>query len=562
MYRELLNGSVIRCFLPDIDLRRILTATNPQQYKFPLTTPKIDAIISLRKPKDIDITNTNSKELFFDRFIQDINEWFPWLDKFIDIFQHIIEWLKTYNINRTIQLSLDLSKIKEDPKLTVLQLKTTVETMSKVLLPFNDLQRLCHLFNCLTSFRIIDQGALNNQDNVTNYIKELKRFQPNNTFTVENGTVYEHKIPITDRQNVRWSFVNENHPCNIKIEYRTNELNDSYKLLYEQNNAPINRNVLYGQFETERSGQLLITIDNRQKYLSHILWYRIRSVNLSTCHLFHGILNMFKKKIFDQPNQIISEKEFSKLIDLVFVFIDNLLNGSLTLKEMADLRTIFFDKNIHIKEEVEKLFTSRSIEQIKNEDIEQVCEWLQIYQYYSHISVIMDCIAKFGILSSDSDDESIGHLQRLNANENCTLREITQAYRILQQRFQNLTHQHLQLIKTAVECPNVIHMMKKADLYSNHGRRRFQELRDNLTTQFQLQEKNNMILNSWIITYALIEPFMYKVKKFDDFLALIVRLSNLEESSLNHIKSKNNLLNIPEFIEQKNCLIRTLYCIV
>ncbi len=445
---------------------------------------------------------------------------------------------------------MDLNKIKDDPKLTVSQLKTIVENMTKVLLPFNDLRRLCHLFNCLTSFRIIDPGTLNNQENVMNYIKELKRFQPNNTFTVENGTVYEYKIPITDRQNVCWSLVNENYPCNIKIEYRTDELNDQCKLLYERNNSPINRNVLHGQFETERSGQLIITINNRQNNMSHVLWYRIRSVNLSTCHLFHGILNMFYKKYFDQSNQIISEKDFSKLLDAVFVFIDNLLNGSLNLKEMADLRTVFYDKNIHIQEEVEKLFTSRSSEQIPNvqlnlpynQDIEQVCEWLQIYQYYSHISVIMECMAKFDILSSDSDDESIGHLQRLGGNENCTLREITQAYKILQQRFQNLTHQHLQLIKTAVECSNVIHMMKKADLYSNHGRRRFQELRDNLTTQFQLQERNNMILNSWIITYALIEPFMYKVKKFDDFLALIARLSNLEENSLKHIKSKNYLL--------------------
>jgi hypothetical protein len=297
--------------------------------------------------------------------------------------------------------------------------------------------------------------------------------------------------------------------------------------------------------------------------MSNILWYRIRSVNLSTGHLFHGILNMIYKKYFNQSNQIISERDFGRLIDEVFIFIDNLLNGSLSLRDMTDLTTVFRDRNIHIREEVEKLFTSRSSEQIRNlpadQNIEQVCEWLQIYQYYSHISVIMECIAKFDILSNDSDDESIGHLQRLTNNENCTLRDITQAYRIIQQQFQNLTHHHLQLITTAVECSNVIHMMKKSDLYSNHGRRRFQELRDNLTTQFQLQERNNMILNSWIVTYALIEPFMYKVKKFDDFLARIARLSNLEESSLNHIRSKNSLLNILQLREQKNSLITTLY---
>jgi hypothetical protein len=540
MYRELLHGSIIRCFVPNVDLNTILTQA--QQYRFPMTTPKIDRIISLPKPRDIDLRNRTSKEEFFDRFIQDINEWFPWIDKFIDVFQPIIEWLKTYNINRAIQLSLELNKIKDDSKVPIGQLKLIVEDMSRVLSPFNDLRRLCYLFNCLTSFRNIEQGTLNNQMNIMNYIKELERVQPNNTFTVEGGTVYQHKIPITDHQNVRWSFASKTYPCNIKIEYRTDELNDQYELLYEKNNVPIHKNVLCGQFETERSGQLIITINNRQSNMAHVLWYRIRSVNLSTCQLFHGILNMIYKNSFGQSYQVISEKNFNELIDSTFKFIDNLLSGSLTLREMADITTIFCDKNIHIKEEVEKLFLSRSTEQIpNNQEIEQVCEWLQIYQYFSHISVIMDCIAKFDILSADSDDESIGHLQRLGDNENCTLREITQAYRTLQQRFQNLTHQHLQLIKTAVECSNVIHMMKKADLYSDQGRSRFQGLRDNLTTQFQLQDKNNMILNSWIMTYTLIEPFVHKVKKFDDFLAHIARLSNLEESSLNHIKSKNNV---------------------
>ncbi len=235
------------------------------------------------------------------------------------------------------------------------------------------------------------------------------------------------------------------------------------------------------------------------------------------------------------------EDELSQLLNQVFLFIDKLLNGSLSLRDMKDLRNIFCDKNIHIKEEVKKLYTNHKIDlnQINENEIEQVCEWLQIYQYYSHINIIMECIEKFDILPIDTEDEIVGDLRRLSGNENCSLREITDAYKILQQSFQNLTNQHLQLIKTAIECSNVIYMMKKSNLYSNHGRRRFQELRDNLTTQFQLQERNNMILNSWIMTYALVEPFIFKAKNFDDFVSRLAQLSNLEESSLNHIKSKN-----------------------
>ncbi|CAF4661652.1 unnamed protein product, partial [Rotaria magnacalcarata] len=79
----------------------------------------------------------------------------------------------------------------------------------------------------------------------------------------------------------------------------------------------------------------------------------------------------------------------------------------------------------------------------------------------------------------DNDDELIGRLKRLR-DENCSLKEITQTYEIVKRQFQNLSSQHLQLIKTSLECSNTVQMMKKSDLYSPHGRRRFQELRDNL----------------------------------------------------------------------------------
>lgn len=539
IYRELLKGSVIRCFLPFIDLAAILKSIPAQFYRLPATTSRIDNIVSIRKPNDIDTQYRNSNEGFFDRFVQEINDWFPWFDKFIEVFHPVIEWLKTYNVTRAVQLSLELNTIKEEAKMTVDQFKMIVEGMSKILATVNDLQRLCYLLNCLSSFRILDRGTLNDRINVTDFIRELELSQPHNTFTVQSRTAYEHRIPIIDHQKVFWSLASKTHACSIQIQYQTDQFNNELNVLYGNNNIPIHRNVLSGQFETERSGQLIINIDNKQSPLTHVLWYRIRSINLSACQLFQGILNMVHQKYYGTTYQAISEKEFSAIINETFKFIDDLLNGSLTLRQMAAITAVFCDRNIHIREEVEKLLTSRSIEKPPHaQEIDQVCEWLQIYQYYSHITIIMECINKFDILADNNDDESIGRLQLLRVDENCTLREITQAYQILQQRFQNLTSQHLQLIKTTVECSNVVSMMKKANLYSDQGRSRFQGLRDNLTTQFQLQEKNNMILNSWIITYSLVEPFVHKVNKFDDFLARIAQLPNVEEASLNHIKSK------------------------
>ncbi|CAF4297234.1 unnamed protein product [Adineta steineri] len=206
---------------------------------------------------------------------------------------------------------------------------------------------------------------------------------------------------------------------------------------------------------------------------------------------------------------------------------------------------------MNIREEVQKLFANRSTINNKQEtvttvmlniasdqEIEQVCEWLKTYQCCSYVNIIIDCVQKFNVISNDDNDESLDYLQQLALNTNCSLKEISQTNIDLYQRFQKLTSQHLQLIKTFGECSNVVQMMKQSDLYSIHGLRRFQELRDNLTTQFQLQERNSMILNSWIITYALCKPFVFQVNKLEEFVDKLAQLANIDESSLEHIKGK------------------------
>ena len=334
-------------------------------------------------------------------------------------------------------------------------------------------------------------------------------------------------------------------------------LNSQDIVLYQKENVSIHKHVLHGQFESQRRGQLLITIENRNSSTPQTIRYRIKSIHLPICHLFQGIFNIHFNKYYQETSQIISQDSFSQLLEEVFDFINKLLNGDLTLRSMAELQTVFYDKNISIRNEVKKLYVNQSNEssynirnrqattaQVPNiepneREIEQICEQLQIYQYYSHLNVIMECIEKFDPLPLNHEEAIIIRLKQLTDNENCSLKEIAQTYQILQKCFQSLSHQHLQLIKTVVEYSNVIDMMKKSNLYSDHGRRRFQELRDNLTMQFQLQELNNMILNSWIISYTLIEPFMFKAKNFHDFIQRISQMTNLEESSLNHIKSKS-----------------------
>ena len=532
MYLHLSNDSIAYHFLPDIDLRTIIPVQDPQLYKFLNITPQIDSIVSMKKPDDIDTTEIESKEHYFVRFVKQVNAWLLWFDRFIDIFQYIIECFHTWKMDGAEQLLSDIQAIRNDPTMTVLKIKATIQKIVKVLKLFKeDLERLCDLFNCLQSFAIVKDAALSNRDEYKSYMTNIKTSHSKNTFTV-NPKIEERKyLPVKARQHVHWSLACIQHHCNIKIEYRTNEPDNQNYELFCKKDVPLDKQYLEGEFNTQRDGHLIIIIDNSNVHVVRTIWYRLTQTNLSTCHLFHGIFNMYHRKYF---SQLVNENDLALLINRVFLFIDKLLDGDTTLDEMNHLKTVFHDKNINVREEVQKLFSNKKSE--KTTDPEQVCEWLRTYQVYSHLSIIIDCVQKFKIISGGDE---IDHLQDMIINEDCSLKDMSKTYKDLYQRFQKLSNNHLQLIKLIVECPNVVKMMEKFDLYSSlHGLRRFQELRDNLTTQFQLQERNNMVLNSWICTYTLCEPFVREVKNLEEFVDNLSQLSNIDESSLEHIKSK------------------------
>ncbi|CAF1223780.1 unnamed protein product, partial [Didymodactylos carnosus] len=506
----------------------------------------------ITRPRDIEVIETDSNEKCFNTCIEKGREWIRWFDRFIDVFEYPLEWFNCHNVDGARQLFIDLNSIKDNSTTTLIQMETIVEKILKLLRPLNDLPRLCHLFNCLTPFQIIEHGTTDGTYDWKKFILDLKRSEQNNNFTIGANVSGGKAFSISSRQNVHWSIASEKHACNIKMEYQVNGLKDNCHLLFSKENVPVDRRILGGEFETQKSGQLLVTIDNESGYASRTIWLRIKSTNLSRCHLFDGIFNIIHQAYSTQSVRTIKGGQLNPLLDKAFSFIDKLLTGTISLREMVDLKAVFCNKNINVEDEVRRLFTNRSDAELLNQqrakklsstnanplnnDIKLVCEWLQTYQYYSHINNIIDCIETFDILTKNNNDESIDTLKRLCGNENCTLREITQVHKTLQQRLKHLSGSHLQLIKTMLECSGVVQMIKKRQLYSTEGQHRFQELRDNLTTQFQLQERNNMILNSLIITYVLCEPFAMKAKTFEEFVDRVARLSNVDDNSLKHIK--------------------------
>ncbi|CAM4934770.1 unnamed protein product, partial [Rotaria socialis] len=345
-YNDLLCISNFSCFLPFCDLKAMLISSDPQRYKFPVTPLQILTIVSDDRPNDIDISITDQKETFFCCFIQQVVKWLEWFDKFIDIFQHVIEWLRVRKLQRAEQLLSDIHTIKDDSMTNVIKAKTVIQDIIDLLKPFKNLHRLCYLLNCMNSFENSYPGTLTSHDQWKSHIEELKRVHSNNTFTVAANAKYEHPHSIGARRVVHWSLACERLECNISIEYRINTPRTKSYNCFSRQKVPLDKKVLKGEFKTQRSGNLVITIDNQTGGAPRTIWYQIKTMHFSTCHLFDGFFSMLRQQYFQQSNENIQVTDLSDLIDRAFEFIDSLLNGDITLEDMEYLKTVFHDKNI------------------------------------------------------------------------------------------------------------------------------------------------------------------------------------------------------------------------
>ncbi|CAF1176839.1 unnamed protein product [Adineta ricciae] len=541
-YRRLKQPSIVPLLLSHMDFECILNAVDPQQYKFPITSLGINDIMYAQTPDDIDIRNLKPEKEFFERFIKQTNDWLDWFEKFVNIFLYIVEWFRTNKMEGADELYEDMYRLRYDSSITLLATKATIQEILNVFENFTDFERLSRLFNCAQAFEITDSGKLSTPDQYEPFLKETKRLRSNDTFTVNPKTTDEKLLYIDCRRHIRWSLACEQVPDQVVIEYQVNGSSKEIYQIFNGKDLPLNQCVLRGEFKTQQGGHLHMRVENSQPNLKYTLWYQIKNTSLSTCRLFVGIFDIECKKSFKPPNDIIKRNELNDVIERVFLFLDKLLNGTISLATMNEFHSVFHDANINVAQEVQKLFATQSISghiplqaTTNDQQVNQVCKWLQTYQYYSHLDIIIDCVQKFNIISNDTNDQSVNHLQTLTLDENCPLREISDTYRDVYDRFERLSSEHLQLIKTILKYPNVVNMMKEAKLYSTDGRRRFQQLQDNLTTQFQLQERNSMILNSWITTFTLSEPFACDARSLEHFVDNVARLMITDENSCEHI---------------------------
>ena len=506
------------------------------------------SILSKPVPNDISIGKTDSNESYFKACVVKGREWVDWFDRFFEVFEYPLEWFEEHKVDKAHELFVELSSIKSNPVITLLEMKTAAEKISKFLRPLNQLRRLCHLFNCLTLFEIIEAGSIDRPHDYQKLISEMRSSHRDSRFGFSKDGGAGKCVSIIGRQHVHWLIASEKNTCHVKIEFITYD--DQRHLLFEGQDVPIHQRILDGKFETQKAGFLMISIEQQRRNAPESIWYRIKSANLSKFSLFNGIFDVCHQNCCQQPNQMIDEHLLNKILNEAFLFIDKLLDGTKNMSEMASLRATFCNKNIIVQDEIRRLLTNRldaktfDNPNLKGNptdgDIQRVCEWLQIFQYYSHINNIMDCIKRFEILPEDVKEESVDNLKRLCSNENTNL-DVTKVYEILKEQRKSLSSFHLQLIKTVLECSDVIKILKDSNCYSDEGRHRFQELRDNLTTQFQLQERNNMILNSLIVSYTLCEPFVSKAKNFAEFNNRVAQLSNVDENSLKHLKGMISL---------------------
>lgn len=496
--------------------------------------------MSLQTPDDLNIAGIEINEESFSSFTKQVGHWISWFEHFFDIFHYIIEWLRNFHLDGIAELCFAINNNRNKNTTTAIEMKKTVEKIMEVLISINNLERLCYILNCLTPFKVITRDTNDEKQDSKEYIQELKRFHSHNSFVVDRGVNSSQKYSIDNRQKVRWSLASEEWPCDINVWFKRMGSLDNGIQLFSEAGYPIDRFVLYGEFETLYPGQLIIEIIN-QKHNPRSVWYDIKQNDLPVSCLFEGIVRSFYAKEMAQKGLIDTRDFTDKLDNVVFPFIDRMLDEETGLAQMAGLEDIFCSRSIDIPFEVAQLYTNRlgsANQKPTEQQIAQVYEKLKIFQYYSHIKIIIDCIIKFDIISNAAGINTIDQLKQLTNKDEFSLEKISQVCGISAEKFRDVNSKHLDLIKTANECPNIIELMREFDLYSMEGRHRFQELRDNLTIQFQLQERNNIMLNSFIVTYALCEPFVLKAETLKKFVDRIINLSKFDTSSLKHMIGK------------------------
>ncbi|CAF1064818.1 unnamed protein product [Adineta steineri] len=530
-----------------IDFNEILSQGDHFEQRFINIPSEISMIISKQPPHDfINLKMEPNVQSFCD-FVKLVNEWIAWFQQFFDIFQYVIEWLRTFHVDGAAELNFAINSSRNKRTAQVSEMKKTANKIMTMLQSIKCLKQLCHILNCSVPLKVIERSTKYEAQDAKKFIQDLKRLNASNSFLVDSGEIIFKRCEISNRQHVYWSLASENWSCDASIWFQRGDSLDDANLLFCEENIPTDKFVYHGEFETLYSGQLIIQITNK-KHNPRSVWYQVKQNDLPACHLFDGITQLCYNDDRAQKERIAIRDFADKLDNSVFPYVEQLLDGKIKLSDMAELEKIFCGENIHISHEVTTLLTNRLINDgqhpvttMANNKLpnEQICKRLQIFQYYSHIKVILDCIKKFDIISNTDGNNELDELKQLSSKQDCSLENICQDHGVLTQEFQNISSKHLDLIKIANECPNIIELMKEFDLYSDKGRQKFQELRDNLTIQFQLQERNNIMLNSFIITYTLCEPFVLKAKTLKEFVSHIVNLVNFDTHSLRHMKETN-----------------------
>ncbi|CAF1244594.1 unnamed protein product [Didymodactylos carnosus] len=503
---------------------RILTLFNSslftgkkEVFEFPrIHQSLISFIPHLEKPKDIRLTDD------LDIIVRRSCDWLKWFDSFINVFFPIVEWLATHQVQHADEV-LQSIKRSQDINARLALLKETVVKISFLIEPLiNHIHRLCCLFNCLTPITIVNAGITSRS--ADEFIKEMKRFGSNKVIEVSRQKSAQNFITIEDRQVVQWTLACEKSNCDVHVVYSTTK--GYYKDIYKEKQATIDKNVLSGRLEVNESGILSLYIDNTQCYTSNSLWYSVRTLNLTPGYLFEGIFKDVLNKCSDTE---LTSSDVNRVLTHVFNYVDDLINGNISLSNLSKIQSSFYN-DIDIDNEVYKLATSRSehLDLDYQQQISKVCKYLKIYQYYSFIPTVLKCISTFHIVNEN--DLYINDLKTLIGEKTNSLKDISTLNKNLKDTFTGLENSHLELIKTTIDCAPLILLFKKYDLYSRDGQRRFFELKDTLTTQFQLQARNNLTLNALIITYTLCEPFCIRTTSLEEFIFRLRQLTNIDES--------------------------------
>ena len=298
--------------------------------------------------------------------------------------------------------------------------------------------------------------------------------------------------PVQDMQEL---LANSDSNLYCQLETCVNSAEVTLRPLEEpvQDDCPSN----YGNHNRPRTTAMTV-----RRFLEHFV--------LKDSQLFDAVLDMH---IPTQASEVVSPQRLSYCIGQVHNVFVQLLSLKLTVGMLQNVhRNLkFADMASEMRAicSCELYDTDHGIQQ--DHVVRTVKKSLETLQYITCIKPVVEALQMFEVVPID--DEDFCYLQSVPPEsaerEDLTLDKVPAEYQRVNEIFQDLPPQNLEVFDRVRQCGNLISFFREMKFHeSDQGKRRWAALRENITIRLQNNAFKSTLMNAVIVSYRCLAPFI------------------------------------------------------